>query len=525
MKKRPNRILISSLLMTILCVAALALVATLPGGGWWFGAQVQNVSNTTALVTYTLYDFASNTYSRSDNINPLACMNYGLNSFSLPNNFQGSSIANSAQDIRAIVNLTNRSITGFGDPASPSPAAGQYDGLVAAATTLRFPLVKNEQGASHAPRPNQEKTTTIIIQNVGTAQTTITADFIFLPPPLHIPVHYHYYASINPGRIVIFDPIDARDSSGLHPPTGDSTDALGSLTVTASQNLAGIALEHYTLEDHATALQATRGLINDDRDATLYAPINKNYRYNRFTGLTVQNGGSGSITTISVTYTFDKDQHCPYSGTVTNTASNVASGASHTFPIDQALPRGCFATAKITASGGSDPKIVAIVNEAFTGAFLATNPNHAQEMTSYNAIPGNSATKKLSVPLFKEDSYSKSTGLSIENVGAVKATNVVITLTGPTGTYISNPLSIESGAAYVALDLRLKPANFWNGTALTPTVLGCQDNTTGCGANGVFSVIVTSDQNIVGIANESTYPFLTPLINQDKSNYEGFNTP
>jgi hypothetical protein len=29
MKKRPNRILISSLFMTILCVAALALVATL----------------------------------------------------------------------------------------------------------------------------------------------------------------------------------------------------------------------------------------------------------------------------------------------------------------------------------------------------------------------------------------------------------------------------------------------------------------------------------------------------------------
>jgi hypothetical protein len=52
MKKKPNRILISSLLMTILCVAALALVATLPGGGWWFGAQIQNASNTTSLNRY-----------------------------------------------------------------------------------------------------------------------------------------------------------------------------------------------------------------------------------------------------------------------------------------------------------------------------------------------------------------------------------------------------------------------------------------------------------------------------------------
>ena len=128
MKKKPNHTLISSLFITVLCVAALALVATLPGGGWWFGAQVQNVSNTTASVTYTLYDFASNTYSRSDNINPLASMNYALNNFSLPNNFQGSSKANSNQDIRAIVNLTTRGVvingTIYGDYNSPSPAAG-----------------------------------------------------------------------------------------------------------------------------------------------------------------------------------------------------------------------------------------------------------------------------------------------------------------------------------------------------------------------------------------------------------------
>ena len=185
MKKKPNRILISSLLMTVLCVAALALIAPLPGGGWWFGAQVQNVSSNTASVTFTTYDFASDTYSTISNISPGASGNYGMNTFSLPGNFQGSSKANSNQDIRAIVNLTNRYAGGYGDSASLSPAAGQYDGLVAAATTLRFPLVKNEQGEPNPLTPAQEKTTTIIIQNVGTAQTTITADFIFQPPPLY----------------------------------------------------------------------------------------------------------------------------------------------------------------------------------------------------------------------------------------------------------------------------------------------------------------------------------------------------
>jgi hypothetical protein len=169
--------------------------------------------------------------------------------------------------------------------------------------------------------------------------------------------------------------------------------------------------------------------------------------------------------------------------------------------------------------------VIAVVNEAFMKSWLNANPGQADEVTAYNAIPNTtgSITTKLSVPLFKEDSYSKGTALSIENVGAVDATNVVITLTGPTGIYTSNPLSISHGSAYVAFDLRLKPSTFWHGTVLTPAVLGCQNNTTGCGANGVFSVIVTSDQYIVGVANESTYPITNPLINQDKSNYEAFN--
>jgi hypothetical protein len=527
MKKKPNRILISSLLMTILCAAALALIATLPGGGWWFGAQVQNVGTGTAAVTFTTYDYATAIYRRSDNIGQGGSMNYSPTSFALPGNFQGSSIASSTKDIRAIVNLTNRSITGYGDPNSTSPAAGQYQGMISTGTTLRFPLVKNEQGSPNAPRANQEKTTTIIIQNVGTAQTTVYATFVFpnLPDP-----NFYYNTSINPGRIAVFDPINARNNSNQHPPTGDTTDALGSLTVTASQNLAGIALEHYTLEDHATVLQATRGLTDDDRDTILYAPINKNYRYDRFTGLTVQNAGSGSIT-ITVIYYFDQDAYCPQSGQVTVTTSNVASGVSVTFP-SSAFPAGCFASARITASGGSDPKIVAIINESFTGAYLATHPDHAQEMTSYNAIPNKYASKNLSAPLFKENSYSKGTGLTVQNVGGSTAHVVATFKNNNSQIFVTNTMNIDPNKAIVLQDMRLLQGNpnppswwhGWNGTAMTSSALGCAEGTSnGCGANGVFSVILTSDQNIVGIANESTYPFLTPLINQDKSNYEAFS--
>jgi hypothetical protein len=515
MKKKPDRILISSLLMTVLCVAALALIATLPGGGWWFGAQVQNVNSTsTAAVTFKVYDFATGTYQRSDNLAPGSSRTYLPTDFPVPDNFQGSSIVSSNQDIRAIVNLTNRSSGFLGDPNSPSPAAGQYQGTIntSAGTTLRFPLVVNDY---------YSKTVTIIVQNVGTVATTAYATFSFIGSP-H--TNYYYNTSISPGQIAVFDPINARYvdvyNNEYHPPTGNISSAVGSLTVTASQNLAGIALEHLIQEDHATVLQATRGFSNGDGDSTLWAPINKYFYYNRFTGLQVQNVGSSSVD-IAVTYTYVQDSQCNQIGTKPVQAPGVLPGYSATFPSNVLVP-GCFAPAKIVATG-NNPKIVALVNEAFTGYFMTTHPGHAREDTAYAAIPNSSATTKLSVPLFKEDSYSKSTGLSIQNVGTARATNVVITLKGPTGTYVSNPLSIDLNSAYVATDLRLKPPSFWNGTPLTPTVLGCQDTINGCGANGVFSVIVTSDQKIVGVANESTYPVTAPRINQDKSNYEAFN--
>jgi hypothetical protein len=102
MKKKPKRTLVSSLFITVLCVTALALSASLPGGGWWFGAQVQNVSSYNAAVTYTVYDVASGIYPYSNNIGPGNSWNYTTANLSLQQNFQGSSIASSNQDIRAI---------------------------------------------------------------------------------------------------------------------------------------------------------------------------------------------------------------------------------------------------------------------------------------------------------------------------------------------------------------------------------------------------------------------------------------
>ena len=43
------------------------------------------------------------------------------------------------------------------------------------------------------------------------------------------------------------------------------------------------------------------------------------------------------------------------------------------------------------------------------------------------------------------------------------------------------------------------------------------------GTGLLMGVIITADQPIVAIANESVYPYDGSVLVQDKNNYEGFN--
>lgn len=487
----------ASLVLTLIVVMAVASVAfasgNIPGTGWWSGEQIQNVGTGTGTVTITAYDSATAaTYSADKVIEPGASATFLPSDFTgMPAGFQGSAVVSSNQDIRAIVNVTNRQVGEFG--VAGGLAAAQYQGMNQGDTTINFPLAKNDYF---------DKTTTFYIQNAGTDAATAEATFFFggtaydfTTPP------------IGPGQMAIVTPADAGA------PDGD-TNGVGSLTVTSSQPLAGSVLEHRTAEAPATLLQATRGFVVSDGDTTLYAPIIKNLWFNRFTGLQVQNS-SGSPVDITVEYT-GAGGACA-GNTYTENTTGVAPNESHTFvhlPGQTDLPQNCLASATVTATG----EVTAIVNESYTGAYVAAG--NRQESTTYSAIPDNAKTTIISVPLFKENSFNKGTGLQVQNVGTAAA-SVVLTFTGPTGTYMSVAQTIQPGSSQTFVDVRLNPAAFWNGTAMTPTELGC--GATGCGANGVLSVIVESDQPVVAIANESTYPFTAPAIAQDKNNYEGFN--
>jgi hypothetical protein len=496
--KKASFTLVFSILAIIAIVGtAMAEGSALPGSGWWSGEQIQNVGSGVATIDITAYDSASTaTYSVSDSINPGAAKTYLPGSFTgMPSGFQGSAIVSSNQDIRAIVNVTNSASGSLGDPLSVSPGAAQYQGTNEPATTLNFPLAKNDRGG---------KSTTFFIQNAGTTAATASVVFKMAVPPA-APTTYNFTTpSIGPGQMYVLSPSDASVPANT----------VGSLTVSSSQPLAGTVLEHKTVELHATVLQATRAFTPSDYDTTVFAPIIKKGRLGRSTGLQVQNVTGGAI---DVTVNYKGSAGACAGNSYSENTTGLAAGAGFTF-LHAVLPSDCTAAATVTATGN----IVAIVNESFDPAFLAANPGRSQEAVTYSAQPNNKATTVISLPLFKEDANSKSTGISVQNVGG-SSTTVVLTFKNSVGTFVSTPQSIPAGGNVVFIDVRLKPASFWSGTAMTPALLGCVNALAGCGANGNFGVVVTSaSQNIVAIANESTYPN-PPRKLQDKNNYEGFN--
>lgn len=468
-------------LLVALALVGVALGQGLPGSGWWSGEQIQNVGSSQATINVTAYETGGpTTYNASANVDPGASITFIPSDFpGMPDGFMGSAVVSSDQPIRAIVNVTNREAGSFGTPGGL--AAAQYQGMNAGDTTIFFPLAKNDYF---------NKTTTFYIQNAGSSDATADATFT-----LGGSTYNYTTPMISPGQMVVVTPDDAGAPSG-------DTDGLGSLVVTSAQPLAGSVLEHFTSENPATLVQATRAFSSGDADTTAYAPIIKDNWFDRFTGLQIQNADSGDVD-VTVTY----------AGVVagcdaTDTFNGLGPGESVTFVhgFGSNLPADCLASATVEATGN----IVAIVNESFTPAAVSAGAQQAS--TTYSAQPDNATTTEVSLPLEKENWFSKGTGIQVQNVGAAQATNVVLTYTDSGGTsYTTNPQTIDAGSSQTFFNVR-KNSGLWSGTAM-PDV------------DGLYAVTVTADQPVVAIANETGVAAdgTTPSTAFDKNNYEGFN--
>jgi len=514
-KKSTFSLGIAILMIAILVGTALAEGAALPGTGWWTGETIQNVGGSSATVYVTAYDAASSsTFETSKSINSGASETFIPTDFAgMSADFEGSAIVSSAADIRAIVNVTNRISGTLGDPLTPSYAAAQYQGMLSPDTTIRFPLFKNNQF---------NKSTTFYIQNAGSASATATVTFVVDTTGIAYP---HTTPSIGPGQMVVVSPLNA----------GVPDNTKGGVSVTSTQPLAGVVLEHFTAEAHATVLQATRSLSASDYDNKLFAPTWKKNRLGRFTGMNIQNVEPVNSVNVTVTYYGLRGDPITCVGVVfTDTKNGLEAGKAWTFSIASAtisppMPDNCAAAAVIQATGN----IVGQVNESYTAAYLATHPGQQQESTVYYAIPENAATTVVSIPIYKEGTGNKYTGINVQNTSLTTDANVTLTFTNKSGTvYQTNPYTIAAGNSQSFQNLRLPPgatgttvpAETWNGTEMTLAALGCASATAACpGTTSVFGVIINSDVPIVAMANEATWPLTNPPFAQDKNNYEGFN--
>lgn len=491
--------------------------AQLPGAGWWTGIQLQNVGSSTATVSIQAYPrtgTAPAPYNIEGGIPAGGQTTLNPIQLGLPAGFEGSAVVNSDQPLNAVTNVTNRYSSGGALGTEQGRAAGQYQGVAGtvASTELNFPLVKNALFG---------KSTTFYIQNAGTGDATVNATYRTAGGNFN-----QNGITIPEGRMVVLLPGDA----GV--PAGNGS--LGSLTVTSTsgQALAGVSLEYNPDEATATIVQATRGLTPADRDAKAYAPIIKNTFGDRFTGLQIQNSGDAPVD-VTVRYVGSSAGGSTCGGTpiTPDTVEDLAPGASHTFvqlPDAAAdrrsnVPANCLASATIEATGGS---IVAIVNEAFVRALVGEGQPHRYDaaVTSF-AIPATQATTRLSVPLYKENAFSKTTGLQVQNVGGEAANNVVATFScggggGTTAqTYTTSAKTIPAGGSYTFVTLFNDDDSEFNGQPVPEDISGFA---------GICSAIVTSGQPIVGVANESSYPFFDfpeteDNLEQDKNNYEAFN--
>jgi hypothetical protein len=482
---------ISIVVLASMVLSSSAMAQSLPGTGWWSGTQVQNVGSSQATVQVLLYDSASTAQFPSSDIliDPGAATTFTPNSFAgLTAGFQGSGIVSSNQPVKAITNVTNQLSGGLG--TTGGKAAAQYQGTEATATTIYFPLTKNNRFG---------ETTAYYIQNAGTSAAT--AQVVFKMD--NGSVFTHTTPPIGVGQMVVVVPDDA----GVPDTPSNATRVnVGSATVTSAQPLAGTVLEYREGENPATVLKGTRALTGADFDSKAFAPVAKNNRFGRFTGIQVLNvSGSPINVTIDYVGSAANNPAC-LNQTFQDTATGIAPGTSKTFVNltgQSNLAANCTAAATISATGN----FVAIVNESnMTGGTAAG--------TAYFALPNNSKTTKVSAPLFKDRRFSFSTGLQIQNVGSATATNVVATFVckGNNGsntpfTAISNPRTIPAGGAY----LFIKPSTMPAGTFTGGNPFSLQ------GAN--CGVTVTGDQPLVSILNES--PDTAGAL--DDNNYEGFN--
>ncbi len=472
------------LLVVVLVTASLVAAqgGQLPGSGWKSGQQIQNVGAGNATIVFQAYGTTGTPYNcGSKPAAPGGSANFltDVDCASVPAGFVGSAVVSADQPIAAIVNVNNRGV---------GAAAGQYRGTDGADvnTTITFPLVKNNFGG---------RTTTFYVQNASMTPNTINATF-----RVGATTYPKSFPGVPGNAMVVITTADAGVPAG----------AVGSLTVTGSQPLAGTSLEHEATAPTAQNLQASKAFTPSDNDDVAYCPLVRNAHTanDQTTGIQAQNvGGAAQTVTVSYSYRIGAG---PLQ-TKETTSPSLAPGESFTFfgkDATHGIPNGALGSATVTGDGGGN--IAVVVNDR---GFATVNPNR---VTTYACFAASSATDEVVLPLYKEFFGGNTTGIQIQNVGNSAATvQVTYTPTTPSGS--GSPVTFTAPAIPAGAS-----STFFSVYNLaSPTGISVVSGSAASLFNSFGGVTITSNQPIVAIANESMSAPNPSL--QDTKNYEGFN--
>lgn len=475
---KKNLTVFALFIVLLIGVGLVAAQGQLPGSGWKSGQQIQNVGTANASIVFQAFDTSGAPFScGSDNVAPGASTNVLTDvDCPVPAGFVGSAVVSADQPIAAIVNVNNR---------GTGTAAGQYRGTDGAdvATTIAFPLVKNNFGG---------RTTTFYVQNASTNANNITATF-----RVGANTFPKVFNNVPGNAMVVISPVDALVPAG----------AVGSLTVTGTQALAGTSLEHEATAAVAQNLQASKAFTPNDYDDVAYCPLVRNAHTgnSQTTGIQAQNVGAAAQT-VKVDYSYSIGGGALQTKSVTS--PSLAVGESFTFFGGDAvngIPAGALGSAKVTGVGGGN--IAVVVNDR---GFNTVNPNR---VTTYACFPSSGATANVVLPLYKEFFGGNTTGIQVQNVGASPATvQVTYQPTGGSAVTFSHSTPIPVGAS----------ATFFGVSSLTsPSGITVVSGSAASLNNSFGGVTITSNQPIVTIANESSSA--PNPSGQDTKNYEGFN--
>jgi hypothetical protein len=500
-----KKILVFATLLLVVAFAVTSVSAALPGPGWWTSFQIQNVSDSDALLAYTAYwvtTGSGDTYPQDGNItvapgaaviyNPGLAPTYpsgnriGFDTSDnhLPSGFMGGVEVSADQPIRAVVQVGNNPAGSVG--TAGGRAAAFYQGTQGedVGTEILFPSMKHDYFG---------QTTTFFIQAAGgdaVIDATFSADGTDYPIT---------GANIPSGRTYLLDPAAAGVPAGK----------LGSLTVEAtSGQIAGSVVETQHNVSVGTFALSTKGFAPDDADTVIVAPTNKLDFYGGNTGWQILNT-SGTEATVVVDFSVTNVQ--PGSAAAT---AGIAVGdqyqANITIPAGETylFSKGQGTYQSLTPLGGAPAMasgvFMAGTAEATSGEMLlgAVNENNGANRVLYSAFAGSSATASVAAPLVKEDFYGFSAGIAVQNVGIANATvDLTYSCSNPSGseTFNVGPYTIEPNNAMSFIDLN--NATRWGEVKVE--------------AGYQCAVTIDSNEPVVALVQEAG--------NADTKNYEGFN--